>query len=219
MINNEQALESLYRKIFDCRLCAKAVPSVVPRVVNPRSVRSPLVLAAQAPSEQGVRVSGRHWVGDDGRVRPRGGAFLDKHLRRIGYTVDWNGGDLASPYTTNVMHCFPGSKGSRDRKPGTKELRACKQWWLAELEVVRPKVVILLSAPAASSFGKVVGDGRSFRDLLTCQGEMVDLGPVSFHRFVLPHPTAPYRWSAPDGREMGKDALYEAVFDQVAALL
>ena len=58
MISSEQALESLYRKIFDCRLCAKAIPSVVPRVVNPRSVRSPLVLAAQAPSEQGYASPG-----------------------------------------------------------------------------------------------------------------------------------------------------------------
>lgn len=219
MTSSEQALDSLYQQIFDCRRCAKAIPSVVPRVVNPRSARSPIVMMAQAPSELGVRVSGRHWVGDDGHVRPRGGAFLDKHLRHIGFTVDWHSGDLAAPYTTNVMHCFSGKQGKRDRKPSTKELQTCKRWWLDELEIVQPRVVLLLSAPAAVSFGKVVGDDRTFRDLLSHQGETVDLGPIAVRRFVLPHPTAPYLWKAPDGREIGKNDLYQAVLEQVADLL
>ena len=70
--------EKLYRQIFECRNCPNAIPSEVPRTLNPRALDSPLVLMAQAPAEGGVRKSGRHWVGASGKLHPPGGPFLDR---------------------------------------------------------------------------------------------------------------------------------------------
>ena len=147
---------------------------------------------AQAPSEGGVRKSGVHWVGRDGRLRRPGGVFLDKYLKRLGYSVDPEASGYVRPYTTNVLHCSTGPKGKRDRKPSRTELQNCKPWWVRELELVMPRVVILVGQPAAESCASICGDFRSFKELLSKQGEGMAFGDLYVRRYVVPHPTAPY---------------------------
>jgi len=72
--------------------------------LNHAACGSGVVLMAQAPSEGGVRKSGVHWVGADGRLRRPGGTFLGNYLRQIGYSIDPEAAGYAKPYTTNVLH-------------------------------------------------------------------------------------------------------------------
>src|SRR5206468_2410667 len=66
-------------------------------------------------------------------------------------------------YVTNVVKHFkwkPAPRGKRriHRKPDLREQLACRPWLDAELELVRPTVLVLLGATAAQSLL-----GRSFR--------------------------------------------------------
>lgn len=211
-MTHEQEFTRLYDDIHHCRKCAGVTPSIVPRRCCEEACRSALVLMAQAPSEGGVRKSGVHWIGADGRLRPPGGPFLDKYLRRIGYSIAPDATGYARPYTTNVVHCWPGHKGVRDRTPTREELLNCQRWWRRELELVGPRVIILLGQLAAEAFDAVSGtcSGRSFGELLACQGESVILGQLCLKRYVVPHPTAPY---------VGKSGIYQDVMNDAGAVL
>lgn len=202
-----QEFEQLYKAIYSCRKCPNTISNLVERRVNETACRSDIVLMAQAPSENGVRKSGIHWVGGDGQLLRPGGVFLEKYLKQVGYSIDSKSIKFARPYATNVLHCWTGRNGRRDRRPAYAELQNCKQWWHKEIEFVKPKVIILLGKPAAESFSAICGDNRSFRELLGAQGESMQFGDAYPKRYVVPHPTAPY---------VGRSAIYSSVFDLVA---
>jgi uracil-DNA glycosylase family 4 len=203
-------LQQLYLGIHNCKRCPSVFPSLAPREVIKSASDSEIVLVAQAPSEAGVRKSGLHWVGCDRKLRRPGGVFLDKYLRLIGYSVDPREQVYPRPYTTNVLHCWTGRRGKRDRKPSPIELSNCKSWLLKEFEIIKPKVMILLGKPAADSFACTYGESLSFPDLLARQGEMISFGELPLFCFVLPHPSAPYP---------GKSELYSKVIQQIGGLL
>lgn len=165
---------------------------------------------AQAPSEEGVRKSGIHWIGEDGRLRRPGGTFLDKYLRMIGYSVNPGDPEYQRPYTTNVLHCWTGRKGKRDRKPSQEELSNCMNWWLGEFKIIKPKVILLLGKPAAESFSSVCGESLSFAELLIRQRKVVTLGEITLRRFTVPHPTAPYG---------GKSEIYKQVIMDIGRFI
>jgi|SRR5208337_3769654 len=209
---SDRDFEQLYNNIHSCRKCPDVVWSIVPRRLDQVACGSSIVLMAQAPSEGGVRKSGVHWVGADGRLRRPGGTFLDKYLRQLGYSVDPKVAAYTRPYTTNVLHCWTGRSqtGNRDRKPTQTELQNCMPWWRRELQLVKPRVIILLGQPAAESFESIRGEHRSFRDLLSSQGERMEFGGLAMKRYVVPQPTAPYP---------GKSTIYQEVIDVVILAL
>ena len=200
--------KKIYEDIHSCRKCSSVKVSEVPRVVNQAACRSGIVLLAQAPSENGVRKSGIHWVGADGCIRRPGGVFLDKYLKQIGYSVDPAAIGFTRPYTTNVLQCWPGKNGKRDRKPTKDELQRCKQWWLKEVELIKPRVIILLGQRAAEAVEFVLRRHRSFKELLSplCQGEEWKFEHFTTKRYVVPHPTAGY---------VDKSKIYQTVVDLV----
>ena len=69
-------------------------------------------------------------------------------------------------YVTNAVKHFkwePQGKRRKHKKPNAAELAACKPWLQAELNAIRPKVVVCLGLTAAQSvFGRAVrlGDVR-----------------------------------------------------------
>lgn len=209
-MSNALDFEELYAEIHSCRKCPNVISSLVPRCLNEVYCQSSIVLMAQAPSEKGVRQSGVHWIGPDGHIRKPGGVFLEKYLNQIGYSIDPHSTGYARPYTTNVLHCWTGRYGKRDRKPSSTELQNCKQWWQKELFFVKAEIVILLGKPAAESFSVLCGDNRSFKDTLISQGQVITFGHHCVRRYVIPHPTAPY---------VGKSRIYQKVFNSIKGLL
>lgn len=199
-------ISQLLGEIHGCRLCDAVVPSRVPRLVIP-TWSTDLVLMAQAPSEHGVRVSGLHWVDAEGRLRPRGGTYLEGYLRRVGFSIDPDEPRLHRPYTTNVLQCWPGSGPKRDRPPSAREFRNCSKWWQAELQLLRPKAVVLLGKPAAEAFVAVGQLRHDFDSLLESQGLLTPFSWGSVPVFTVPHPTAPYK-----GPRGGRSAYYEFAF-------
>jgi uracil-DNA glycosylase len=92
-------------------------------------------------------LTGHPFVGPAGRL-------LDKALEEAGI-------DRGLAYVTNVVKHFkwePRGKRRIHAKPNAVEIGACVPWLTAELEVVRPRVLVCLGATAAQALL-----GRQFR--------------------------------------------------------
>lgn len=123
------------RRCHDCPLYAHATQAVFG--VGP--AHAPLMLVGEQPGDE-EDLSGRPFVGP-------AGALLDAALAQAGLSRD-------DVYVTNAVKHFKFVQRGQRRlheKPKGREIRACRQWLLAELRLVRPRVVVALGATAAGS--------------------------------------------------------------------
>lgn len=114
--------------------------------------RARVMFIGEQPGDSEDR-AGRPFVGPAGRL-------LDEALSEVG--IDRN-----EVYVTNVVKHFKWEAAQRGKrrihkKPRQSEIEACRPWLDAELQVVRPEVVVCLGASAAQALlGK---DFRVTRD-------------------------------------------------------
>lgn len=129
------ALASAVRGCTACDLCrhaTQAVPGAGP-------VEAPLMFVGEQPGDE-EDLAGRPFVGPAGRV-------FDAALERIGL-------DRSATYVTNAVKHFkfePRGKKRIHKKPGAREIAACRGWLGRELEIVRPRLVVALGATAATA--------------------------------------------------------------------
>src|SRR5438876_9834608 len=90
---------------------------------------------------------GRPFVGPAGKL-------LDRALEEAGI-------DRKLVYVTNTVKHFkwtPRGKRRLHEKPNAREIAACRPWLVAELELIRPEVLVCLGATAAQAIL-----GKAFR--------------------------------------------------------
>jgi uracil-DNA glycosylase len=117
-------------------------------------------------------------------VGPAGGV-LDKALVAAGI-------DRSETFVTNAVKHFkwePRGKRRIHKKPNSIEIAACRPWLNAEIEVVRPQVIVALGATAAQSLL-----GKDFR-VTKRRGELIESELAPFIVATV-HPSAILR--APD---------------------
>ncbi|HEX8769560.1 MAG TPA: UdgX family uracil-DNA binding protein [Acidimicrobiales bacterium] len=105
-----------------------------------------LMLVGEQPGDK-EDLAGRPFVGPAGRV-------LDEGLEEAGI-------DRGVVYVTNVVKHFKWeARGKRrlHKRPDAAEVAACRPWLDAEIEAVKPRLVVCLGATAAQALL-----GRSFR--------------------------------------------------------
>jgi DNA polymerase len=115
-----------------------------------------IMLIGEQPGDREDR-DGHPFVGPAGRL-------LDHALEAAGI-------DRTNVYVTNAVKHFkfePRGKRRIHKKPNAEEIRACNPWLRAELDTVKPKVVVCLGATAAQA---VIG--RTFK-VTQHRGEFVD---------------------------------------------
>jgi DNA polymerase len=137
-------------------------------------------------------LAGRPFVGPAGRV-------LDEGLEQAGI-------DRALAYVTNVVKHFkwePRGKRRIHAKPNWAEIAACRPWLDAELEVVKPKVLVCLGATAAQALL-----GRQFR--VTKQRGVPVESDLAPHVIATVHPSSILRQETEEDR---KTAMAEFVAD------
>jgi uracil-DNA glycosylase family protein len=101
-----------------------------------------IMIVGEQPGDQEDRV-GRPFVGPAGKL-------LDEALAEVGI-------DRATVYVTNVVKHFKWSASERGKrrihkKPRQSEIQACSPWLEAELQAVKPKVLVCMGATAAQAF-------------------------------------------------------------------
>jgi len=131
-----RSLPGLRRAAAGCRGCPlyqAATQSVFGE--GPRRAR--IMLVGEAPGDQEDRI-GRPFVGPAGQLLER--ALAEAAIAR------------SDAYVTNVMKHFkwePRGRRRLHRPPSAAEVRACLPWLEAEIELVRPELLVALGATAA----------------------------------------------------------------------
>ena len=139
-----RALAEAVQRCEGCDLYKRATQAVF----GEGAKRAHVMFVGEQPGDR-EDIEGHPFVGPAGRV-------LDDGLERAGIV-------RTDAYVTNVVKHFkwtPAPRGKRriHKKPDLREQLACRPWLDAELEQVRPKVLVCLGATAAQSLL-----GRDFR--------------------------------------------------------
>jgi uracil-DNA glycosylase family protein len=125
-----------------CRLWRDATQTVFGEGTRAAEV----MLVGEQPGDR-EDLAGRPFVGPAGRL-------LDQALEEAGI-------DRRKVYVTNVVKHFKFTRRGKRRihkRPAADEIAACRPWLVAELDVVRPRVLVCLGATAAQALL-----GRTFR--------------------------------------------------------
>jgi uracil-DNA glycosylase family protein len=133
-----------------------------------------IVLVGETPGDQEDQ-QGQPFVGPAGKV-------LDEALIEAGLNRD-------EVYVTNAVKHFkwePRGKRRLHKKPSAREMAACHPWLEAELQVLKPKVIVCLGATAAQ-----VLLGRAFR-VSRQRGQRI-MGPGGIEAIATHHPSAVLR--------------------------
>jgi uracil-DNA glycosylase len=99
-----------------------------------------LMVVGEGPGETEDQL-GRPFVG-------RAGQLLDRMLAAIGLA-------RSEVYICNTVKCratLPGPSGPRNRAPDPEEMDNCRPFLDEQIEIVAPRVILALGAPAAKSF-------------------------------------------------------------------
>ncbi len=132
---NLQKLQAAARSCRACDLWKRGTQTVF----GEGAARAQVMFVGEQPGDK-EDLAGKPFVG------PAGG-ILDKALLEAGI-------DRKQVYVTNAVKHFkwePRGKRRIHKKPNALEIAACRPWLDAEIEVVRPEVVVALGATAAQA--------------------------------------------------------------------
>src|SRR5215475_395506 len=139
-------LLALHAELSACRAC----PSVAGTPVHPAAAPSRILVVGQAPG-------------------PREAGFGRPFAWTAGKTLfGWFASVLGADeemvrqkiYLSAVSRCFPGkAPGGGDRRPDEEEIARCRRWLRAEVELLRPRLIL----PVGTSAMARVPTGRMSR--------------------------------------------------------
>jgi uracil-DNA glycosylase len=175
-----KALREAARSYKGCDLYKNATQTVFGE--GPPNAR--VVFIGEQPGDQEDR-QGRPFVGPAGRLLDK--ALADAQIPR------------GQVYVTNAVKHFKfiwRGKRRLHQKPSIRQVTACRPWLEAEIQVLRPKLLVCMGATAAQSvIDKAVPITQSRGKFLKS-----DLGPLTF---ITIHPSAIYRH--PEKKEQEKE--------------
>ena len=127
------SLKNLKNECIKCSSCAlsKTRKNVV---VGKGNETAHVVIIGEGPGEK-EDISGLPFIG-------RAGKMLDTLLSSVG--VD----PLKDCYITNIVKCRP----PNNRKPTSSESETCMPWLTEQINLLRPKIIILAGSTAVQSF-------------------------------------------------------------------
>jgi uracil-DNA glycosylase len=165
-----------------------------PPVVVGLAVQSPILLVGQAPGDK-EPVLGRPFAWTAGKTL----------FRWLQGATGWDEAEARRRiYFAAVCRCFPGKnpKGG-DRVPDEGEILNCSSWLDAEIQMLRPRLVLAVGKLAIRQF-------HPFEKLVDVVGREVEVKRVghTMSLLPLPHPSGASTWHRMEpGQTLLKDAL------------
>lgn len=185
-----------------CDLYRNATQAVFGELETGAETKRPKVAVMMIGEQPGSQedIEGRPFVGPAGKL-------LDRSLEEAKI-------DRRIVYVTNTVKHFkwePRGKLRIHKKPSIKEIRACRPWLEAELEVVRPELIVCLGAVAAQSLlGSAFKVTQSHGEVQHAEG----LPPI----IATLHPSAILRARTEEDRERDM-RIFVRDLQQVGALV
>jgi uracil-DNA glycosylase len=185
----ERTLAALRGEVGCCRGCdlwERATQAVFGE--GPEDAR--MMLVGEVPGDREDR-EGRPFVGPAGRE-------LDRALEAVGIER----GDV---YVTNAVKHFRFEERGKRRihqRPDAGQIRACRPWLRAEIDVIRPEALVVLGATAAKSLL-----GNTFR-LMAQRGAPLESELASIVVATI-HPSAILRSREDDERQAQREMFTE----------
>jgi uracil-DNA glycosylase len=164
------SLAQLREAVQGCRGCP-LYANATQAVFGEGAAHAEVMLVGEQPGDK-EDLAGRPFVGPAGQL-------LDEALDRAGI-------DRSKTYVTNAVKHFKWqARGKRriHQKPTWSESVACRPWLEAELDAVKPRVVVALGATAAQSLL-----GKDFR-VTKQRGELLD-SRLAEHVVATVHPSS-----------------------------
>jgi uracil-DNA glycosylase len=141
-------LHELRTEAANCRACP-LWKNATQTVFGEGSPDAEIMFVGEQPGDK-EDIVGKPFVGPAGQV-------LDRALKEAGI-------QRKTTYVTNAVKHFKFVRRGKMRihqKPMTLEIRACRQWYEAELDAIKPSLVVALGATAAQSvLGKITAIGK-----------------------------------------------------------
>jgi uracil-DNA glycosylase family 4 len=155
---NEIALAEIHNRAKECLKCSHLVTSRKNVVFGVGNANAELMFVGEAPGADEDQ-QGEPFVGAAGQL-------LTKIIKAMGLSRD-------TVYIANILKCRPdmpaGAPGNR--KPTTDEMKTCMPYLLAQIDVIKPKVIVALGATAVEGLlgktegiTKLRGNFKTFRD-------------------------------------------------------
>jgi uracil-DNA glycosylase len=195
-VPEERKLPVLAEAVQKCKGCdiyKNATQAVFGELENREGGTRPkvaIMMIGEQPGDQEDKL-GRPFVGPAGKL-------LDRALEEAEI-------DRGKVYVTNAVKHFkwePRGKMRIHKKPSMKEINACRPWLDAELETVRPKLIVALGATAAQGLL-----GSSFR-ITQAHGKVQELAGLPPIIATL-HPSAILRAQTDEDRHAQMRTLVE----------
>lgn len=163
-----------YEKLRKAAAHCKACPlwkGGTQTVFGEGSLKAKIIFVGEQPGNE-EDLAGHPFVGPAGKV-------LDRALEEAGI-------DRSECYVTNAVKHFkwePSGKRRIHKKPNAKEIAACRPWLDAEIDLLKPKVVVCLGATAAQALL-----GPKFK-VTERHGELIETNS-GFHVMATVHPSS-----------------------------
>lgn len=173
--DRQHLLEQHRHALLTCERC----PAMIGPVVSGNPVLSPVMLIGQAPGDKEGKF-GKPFAWTAGKT-------MFKWFERIGMD---EAGFRERVYMAAVCRCFPGKnpKGG-DRVPNLREIEQCADWLQAEIDLLKPALIIPVGKLAiqqllsVDKLSEVIGQFHR----VTIHGHATDVIP-------LPHPSGASTW-------------------------
>jgi DNA polymerase len=177
-----KTLPALRRAAADCKGC-DLYKRATQTVFGEGKAGCAIMMVGEQPGDQ-EDLAGEPFVGPAGRL-------LDQVLAELEV-------DRQQVYVTNAVKHFkwePRGKRRLHSKPNSREISACRPWLEAELQVVKPRLVVCLGATAAQAVF-----GPAFR--VTKQRGQILPSPFAANAMATYHPSALLRAPAETRQQM-----------------
>jgi uracil-DNA glycosylase len=185
LIPSKPTISKLRTAAADCRAC-DLWKRGTQTVFGEGGFNARVMFVGEQPGDQ-EDIQGRPFVGPAGKI-------LDKALEAAG--IERN-----EVYVSNAVKHFkwePRGKRRIHKKPNSLEITACKPWLEAEIEVLKPDVIVCLGATAAQSLL-----GKNFK-VSTQRGIFIP-SPYAPYVMATVHPSSLLR--APDDETRRRETL------------
>lgn len=178
---HKRSLPILKKAAAGCQGC-ELYKAATQTVFGEGNVSARILMVGEQPGNE-EDLQGRPFVGPAGRL-------LDRALSEAGLS-------RTDIYLTNAVKHFksePSGKRRLHKKPNSKEVTACLPWLEAEIDLIKPEILILLGATAAQAVL-----GKNFK-LTQHRGEIFSSSRAP-HTMATMHPSAILRQPDSESRE------------------